>query len=141
MSESEPQRPHYAAGGVLTRLSASGPEIVVIHRPRYDDWSLPKGKLKLGESWEAAALREVREETGYRATITSFAGPITYQVDGRAKIVVFWNMRAEDDPIFRASREVDAREWMSPADACERLDYAVERQLIGEIFQLRVRQK
>ena len=136
MSHSKPQRPLYAAGGVLTRLSASGPEIVVVHRSRYDDWSLPKGKLKAGESWEAAALREVREETGCRATITSFAGSITYQVNGRAKIVLFWNMQAEDDTIFQPSKEVDAHEWMSPADGCERLDYAVERQLVREIFQL-----
>ena len=117
-------------------MSASGPEIVVIHRPRYDDWSLPKGKLKVGESWEPAALREVLEETGYRATITSFAGPITYLVNGRPKVVLFWNMQVEDDMSFQASREVDAREWLSARAAYGRLAYAVERQLIGDLFQL-----
>ena len=68
----ETERPIHAAGGVLQRTSVSGPEVLLIHRPRYDDWSLPKGKLKTWESWEAAALREVLEETGYRSTITNF---------------------------------------------------------------------
>jgi 8-oxo-dGTP diphosphatase len=126
--------PLYAAGGVLTRRSASGPEIVLVHRPRYDDWSLPKGKLKRGEAWEAAALREVREETGYRATIASFAAPILYQVDGRPKIVLFWNMRVEDDARFQPSKEVDAFAWLPPAAARARMSYAVERRLVAELF-------
>ena len=86
--EVEPARPDEveltgpirAAGGVLWRLSTDGAEILLIHRPRYDDWTLPKGKLKVHESWETAALREVLEETGYRASIMSFAGPVTYEV-------------------------------------------------------------
>jgi 8-oxo-dGTP diphosphatase len=127
-------RPLYAAGGVLTRSSACGPEIALVHRPRYDDWSLPKGKLKRGEAWEAAALREVREETGYRATITSFAAPIVYLVDGRPKIVLFWNMRAEGDTRFQPSKEVDAFAWLPPAAARARMTYAVERQLMAELF-------
>lgn len=125
-------RPIYAAGGVLTRESAVGTEIVVIHRPRYDDWTLPKGKLKPREPWEAAALREVHEETGYRATITTFAGPVTYHVAGRLKIVLFWNMRPDGESHFQASKEVDAFEWLSPVAACARLNYAVERQLLAE---------
>ncbi|HEY1296844.1 MAG TPA: NUDIX hydrolase [Chloroflexota bacterium] len=127
-------RPIYAAGGILRRLTEGRPEIVVIHRPRYDDWSLPKGKLKSGEAWEAAALREVSEETGYRATITSFAGPITYHVDGRPKIVLFWNMQVAGDMGSGPSREVDAREWLSPAAARARLTYAIEGQLVAELF-------
>jgi 8-oxo-dGTP diphosphatase len=131
--ESE-QRPILAAGGVLRRLASGRPEIVLVHRPRYDDWSLPKGKLKSGEAWEAAALREVREETGYRAIITSFAGPITYQVDGRPKIVLFWNMQADGDTCFRPSKEVDTFEWLPPAAASARLNYAVERRLVADLF-------
>jgi 8-oxo-dGTP diphosphatase len=124
----------YAAGGILRRVSSGGPEIVVIHRPRYDDWSLPKGKLKSGETWEAAALREVREETGYRAVITSFAGPITYRVDGKPKIVLFWNMHVDGDAHFRATKEVDTFEWLPPAAARARLSYAVERRLVADLF-------
>jgi 8-oxo-dGTP diphosphatase len=134
----ETERPIYAAGGVLRR-SVNAPEILVIHRPRYDDWSLPKGKLKSGEEWEVAALREVLEETGYHSTITSFAGPVLYHVNGRSKIVLFWNMRVEEDAQFLPSREVDAIEWMSPAAACARLNYPVERRLLAELFPLQVR--
>jgi 8-oxo-dGTP diphosphatase len=128
------QRPIFAAGGILRRLAIGGPEIVVIHRPRYDDWSLPKGKLKKGEAWETAALREVREETGYHAIITSFAGPITYHVDGRPKVVLFWNMRVDRDSSFRPTKEVDVFEWLPPAAACARLNYAVERRLVADLF-------
>jgi 8-oxo-dGTP diphosphatase len=132
--EEAEQRPIHAAGGVLRRATTRGTEIVLIHRPRYDDWSLPKGKLKVGEGWEAAALREVREETGYRATITSFAGPITYQVDGRPKIVLFWNMQVDSDTAFRPNKEVDTFEWLPPAAACARLNHAVERRLVADLF-------
>jgi 8-oxo-dGTP diphosphatase len=128
------QRPIFAAGGVLQRATTAGPEIVVIHRPRYDDWSLPKGKLKSGETWEAAALREVREETGYRAVITSFAGPVTYPVDGRPKLVLFWNMHVDGDGRFRPTKEVDTFEWLPPAVARARLNYAVERRLVADLF-------
>ena len=130
----ETERPIHAAGGVLRRTSVSGPEVLLIHRPRYDDWSLPKGKLKTWESWEAAALREVLEETGYRSIITSFAGPVMYQVNGRPKIVLFWNMEVEGDTHFQPSKEVDAVEWMSPTAAYARLTYSVERRLLAELL-------
>jgi 8-oxo-dGTP diphosphatase len=126
--------PIYAAGGVLRRIAASGPEIVLVHRPRYDDWSLPKGKLKRGEAWEAAALREVQEETGYRAKITSFAGPLTYLVNGRLKIVLYWNMEVDTDNVFHPSKEVDTLASLPPAAAYARLTYAVERRLLSEVF-------
>ena len=128
------RQPIYAAGGVLRRQSSSGPQVVVVHRPRYGDWSLPKGKLRAGEAWEAAALREVHEETGYRATITSFAGPITYLAEGTLKIVRFWNMQVDGETSFRPSKEVDAFEWLSPAAARKRLTYADERQLLTDLF-------
>jgi 8-oxo-dGTP diphosphatase len=132
--EENEQRPIFAAGGVVRRVGTDGVEILLVHRPRYDDWSLPKGKLKKGEAWEDAALREVREETGYRAIITSLAGPITYRVDGRPKIVLFWNMQIDGDTRFRATKEVDAFEWLAPAAACARLNYSVERRLVADLF-------
>src|ERR1700743_1070215 len=88
-----------AAGGLLWRETAGTTEIAVVHRKRYgEDWTLPKGKLKSGESSLEAALREVHEETGYRATIISFAGAISYETSHGAKRVLFWNMSAEGQP-------------------------------------------
>jgi len=126
--------PIFAAGGVLRRQSASGLEIVLVHRPRYEDWTLPKDKLKPGETWEAAALREVQEETGYRAAIMSFAGPVTYHVDGRLKLVLFWNMQVTGDTRFLPSNEVDRFEWLLPAAALARLGYSLERRLVAGLF-------
>jgi 8-oxo-dGTP pyrophosphatase MutT (NUDIX family) len=128
------ERPIRAAGGVLQRPSVTGPEILLVHRPRYDDWSLPKGKLKTCESWESAALREVFEETGHRPIITSFAGPVIYRVNGRPKIVLFWSMQVEGDAVFHPSREVDAVDWLDPAAAYARLKYPSERQLLADLF-------
>ena len=70
-------------------------ELAVIHRPKYDDWSLPKGKLKPGEGFREAALREVEEETGCRARLLLFAGITFYFVSRRPKVVLFWHMRQE----------------------------------------------
>ena len=67
-----------AAGGVVWRRGENGVEIVVAHRPRYDDWSLPKGKLDKGEGWEQAALREVEEEVGLRCRLGPELEPVTY---------------------------------------------------------------
>jgi 8-oxo-dGTP diphosphatase len=68
-----------AAGGVVWRAGAGGaPEFVAVHRPRYDDWSLPKGKLDPGETWEQAALREVEEEVGLRCTLGAELPPVAY---------------------------------------------------------------
>jgi 8-oxo-dGTP diphosphatase len=128
------ERPIRAAGGILRRMVTGEPEIAVIHRPRYCDWSLPKGKLKTGETWEAAALREVQEETGYRATMTSLAGPLVYYVNGRLKIVLLWNMQVDGDTLLPRSKEVDACQWLSPAAAYARMTYPIERRLLADMF-------
>src|SRR3954453_460961 len=97
-----------ASGGVVYRRSDDGIEILLVHRPRYDDWSLPKGKLDAGESWEDAALREVEEETGMRCRLGEELEPITYQDrKGRDKVVGYWLMEPEDDIDFVANDEVD----------------------------------
>src|SRR2546421_9477313 len=84
----------HAAGGVVSRETAAGKEFLLVHRRRYGDWCLPKGKLKPGETSEQAALREVYEETGYAVERSSFLGEMRYAVNGVPKIVRFWNMRA-----------------------------------------------
>jgi 8-oxo-dGTP diphosphatase len=93
-------------------------EVAVIHRPRYDDWSIPKGKLNVGEIEVEGAVREVLEETGYRPTIVCPLGESAYLKEGRPKLVRYWSMRAEGG-IFTPSREVDELRWLSVGDARE----------------------
>lgn len=119
-----------AAGGLLWRSGPSGREIAIVHRERYDDWTLPKGKLDPGESWEQAALREVWEETGCRAEITGFAGAVAYQTEKGAKVVRFWNMRVLKDDGSPSDGEVDRVVWLSPQVALTKLQYPLEYALL-----------
>ena len=94
-----------ASGGVVWRRGDDGVEIVVAHRPRYDDWSLPKGKLDKGESWEQAALREVEEEVGLKCRLGPELEPTSYEDrKGRAKVVRYWLMEPKGDRAVRAQR-------------------------------------
>ena len=74
-------------------------EVAIIHRPRYDDWSIPKGKLNVSEIEIEGGVREVTEETGYRPTIVSPLGEVSYLKEGRPKVVRYWSMRAERRPV------------------------------------------
>jgi 8-oxo-dGTP diphosphatase len=120
-----------AAGGLLWRAGPRGPELAVIHRPRHRDWTLPKGKLELGESFRDAALREVAEETGCGARLLRFAGFTFYLAAGRPKLVAFWHMRADACSPFEPSEEVDRLEWLTPPEAGARLDHAGERRMLA----------
>lgn len=110
-----------AAGGVLGRPGADGEvEVLLVHRPRYDDWTLPKGKLEPGETHEQAALREVEEETGLRSELGRELSSTSYHDSkGRPKRVRYWAMRPLAGE-FRPHDEVDEIRWVSLADA-ERL--------------------
>lgn len=119
-----------AAGGLLWRRSSAGYEVAIVHRKRYDDWTLPKGKLNDGEGWEQAALREVKEETGYDATVLAFAGAIAYQPDHHPKVVRFWHMMATGEPAPRIDDEVAEVVWLPPNVARRRLQYPLEQALI-----------
>jgi 8-oxo-dGTP diphosphatase len=118
-----------AAGGVVRRDG----RIALVHRPRYDDWSLPKGKLVPGESWEQAALREVREETGLECVLGDELSSTRYRDrKGRSKLVRYWSM----DPVggeFEPNDEVDELRWLEPADAAGLLTYPHDRVLAQEI--------
>ncbi|HET6831015.1 MAG TPA: NUDIX hydrolase [Solirubrobacterales bacterium] len=121
-----------AAGGVVVRNGADGLEVAVVHRPRHDDWSLPKGKLDPGEGFAAAALREVEEETGLRCELGPELMPARYRdARDRPKLVRYWLMRPVGGE-FTANDEVDALEWLSLDAAAGRLDYDHDRRLLAE---------
>jgi 8-oxo-dGTP pyrophosphatase MutT (NUDIX family) len=125
--------PRRAAGGLVVRDGPAGPEVAVVHRPRYDDWSLPKGKLGGGESWEDAALREVREETGMRCELGRELAPARYRDRrGREKLVRYWLMRPLEGG-FVPSDEVDELRWLEPGRAVELLDYEHDRGLVAAL--------
>ena len=115
-----------AAGGVIIRDG----KVAVVHRDRYDDWSLPKGKLDAGESFEEAALREVREETGLECELGRELEPVSY-VDqkGRPKLVRYWLMEVTGGD-FEANDEVDEMRWLEPAEAARLLSYPHDRELV-----------
>ena len=120
-----------AAGGVVWRPAGDDVEVLVVHRPRYDDWSLPKGKLLAGEPAVVGAVREVGEETGADVVVGRTLGTTRYPVllDGHEvpKSVRWWAMRATGGR-FSPNDEVDAVRWLRPADAVELLSRAGERE-------------
>ena len=121
-----------AAGGVLLRAADDGVEVAVIHRPKYEDWSLPKGKLDAGEGFEQAAVREVEEETGMRAELSSELDPVSYRDrKGRTKLVRYWLMRPLDGE-FAPGSEVDELRWLDPDAAAQLLSYEHDADLVRE---------
>ena len=121
-----------AAGGVLWRPGQDGgpPEFAVVHRPRYDDWSLPKGKLDRGECGLTGAVREVREETGLDVTVGRRGRRTSYSVPEGVKRVDYWVMRA--DGRFAANDEVDELRWLSPAAAAGLVTHEHDRDVLAE---------
>jgi 8-oxo-dGTP pyrophosphatase MutT (NUDIX family) len=128
-----------AAGGVLWRPAdnAAGLEIAVVHRPKYDDWSLPKGKIKSDEHPIVGALREVAEETGFTGVVGRDLGEIHYLKDGAPKRVRYWSMRC-DDGRFRPNDEVDELAWLSPDSARKRLLPERDRDLVSGLGRRRL---
>jgi 8-oxo-dGTP diphosphatase len=118
-----------AAGGIVVRADG---RIAVIHRPRYDDWSLPKGKLDGDETFEQGALREVEEETGIRGRILEELSPTRYRDrKGRDKIVRYYRMALDGEPLaFAPNDEVDELRWLTPAEARGVLSYEHDRSLV-----------
>jgi 8-oxo-dGTP diphosphatase len=126
-----------AAGGIVLRGVGDDRELVVVHRPKYDDWSFPKGKLLDGEPEDVAALREVLEETGLRCRLGELVGAVTYADRfGRPKIVHYWTMRPEGGA-FEPGDEVDELRWVHPEDAAALLTYRHDRDLLGAALDVR----
>lgn len=119
--------PVLAAGCVLWRRAPDGgPEICLVHRPRYDDWSFPKGKLKRGETALEAALREVLEETGHHCVPGPALPTARYTANGRPKEVSYWAAEATDGA-FTPNDEVDRLAWLAPGTARARLSRPGDR--------------
>jgi len=133
-----------AAGGVLWRSAGSdragepAVEVALIHRPRYDDWSLPKGKLSPGESDIEGAIREVWEETGYRVRLGRALGEIRYNKRSRwgtrPKVVRYWAMHAEGGS-FIPTNEVDELRWVSLGEAHDLLTYDRDREILAKFVR------
>jgi 8-oxo-dGTP diphosphatase len=121
-----------AAGGVVWRDGDGDEvEILLVHRPRYDDWSLPKGKLDRGETHAGAAVREVEEETGLRCALGAELPSVSYlDAKGRPKVVRYWLMVIERDNGWEPDDEVDARRWVGAATAADHLSYAHDRDVV-----------
>jgi 8-oxo-dGTP pyrophosphatase MutT (NUDIX family) len=125
-----------AAGGVLLAPDDEGrTKVAVIHRPKYMDWSLPKGKLEEGESWQEAALREVEEETGYRGEPIAVLPHVSYlDRKGRRKLVRYWLMEPIEGK-FEPHGEVDELRWVTPDEAYEVLTYPHDKELVRKALR------
>ena len=124
-----------AAGGLVTRRANGGrTEVALVHRPKYDDWSFPKGKVDAGETDEEAALREVREETGLDCALGAELPTVRY-VDGRGrpKRVRYWIMTAVAGGLEIPNAEVDDLRWLAADDATTLLTYPHDQALVRHL--------
>ncbi|WP_277068902.1 NUDIX hydrolase [Saccharomonospora viridis] len=115
-----------AAGAALWRRTSAGTEIAVVHRPHYDDWSLPKGKLDPGETSPVAAVREIAEETGFDAALGQFLTTVEYNVRGAPKKVDYFTAQTVSGK-FAPNEEVDELRWLPPHEARSLLTYPSDR--------------
>ncbi len=124
-----------AAGGVVARSTANGTlEFLVVHRPRYDDWSVPKGKLEPGETIEQAAHREIEEETGLLVELGEKLESSEYaDRHGRPKIVHYWRMTPVGRTAWEPNDEVDETRWIAAAQAATLLTYEHDRRLVATV--------
>ena len=124
-----------AAGGVVRRSRDGGVEFLLVHRPKYNDWSFPKGKCETDEPDEECALREIEEETNLRVALGPELVSTTYVSKGRPKLVRYWLVEPQDPDEARAQNEVDALAWLTPDEAAARLTYARDRDVLRAVLQ------
>jgi 8-oxo-dGTP diphosphatase len=125
-----------AAGGILQRSTPRGDEVMVVYRKRHQDWTLPRGKVKDGESFQEAAMREVQDETGCSCRIGNYLGTISYSDNGVPKVVLFWKMTLVEDKGDRNSNEIGEAMWLQVPAAIERLSHAQEKALLSRVGSL-----
>jgi 8-oxo-dGTP diphosphatase len=127
-----------AAGGVVAREVEGGTEVLVVHRPRYDDWSFPKGKLDPGETFEEAAVREVAEESAVHVELGDELIAVEY-VDhcGRPKVVRYWTMTEVAAGVFAPNHEVDEVRWVELDAARELLSYDTDLAVLDAYLEQR----
>ena len=121
-----------AAGAVVWRPAAGGPEVALVHRPKYDDWSLPKGKREPGEHLLTTAVREVAEETGLRVILGRPLTPLAYQVSGGTKQVSYWVGQCVESLGFVPGSETDEVLWLPVPAAQDQLTYQRDATLLDE---------
>lgn len=127
----------FAAGAVVWRRTKKNVEVALVHRPRYDDWSLPKGKQDPGEAMIACAYREVIEETNLQVALGPFIGDTEYFVPDGLKKVYYWSARlAEDSPEFHPNDEVDLLEWHSLESAAEKVTRDSDREILEKFVNI-----
>ncbi|NIQ01004.1 MAG: NUDIX domain-containing protein, partial [Nitrospinaceae bacterium] len=122
----------FGAGGVVTQPTPTGPWFIGIHHRKHDEWSLPKGTWKPGETLEETALRGVEEETGFSLRFAGTAGLVHYLKPGTLQPVLFWIMVPEGHNRFTPSKEVDRFERFPLSQAVDRLGFAEEKELVTQ---------
>src|SRR6478672_5136838 len=122
-----------AAGGILQRSTPRGDEVMVVYRKRHQDWTLPRGKVRDGESFQEAAMREVQDETGCSCRIGNYLGTISYSDNGVPKVVLFCKMTLVEDKGARNNNEIGEALWLQVPAAIERLTHAQEKALLSRV--------
>lgn len=132
-----------AAGGIVWRKGAGGGlEVLLVHRPRYDDWTFPKGKADPDEPLPLTAVREIAEETGHTVRLVHPLPEVSYRVRGGLKQVAYWICRlVGEETQFQPNREVDAMRWIAPREARKKLSYDHDRRLLESFEDLVARKR
>ena len=125
-----------AAGAVVWRNNKDKTEVAIIHRPKYDDWSFPKGKVEINESLIACAHREVLEETNIQTEFGPYLGDVEYLTQDGKKQVSFWAAKAIDQKAFTSNSEVDELKWVEVKKVKELLTLETDKKILAQFVKL-----
>jgi 8-oxo-dGTP diphosphatase len=136
MAKSSAEKRVAAAGTVVLRPGDGEPEVLLVHRPRYNDWSLPKGKINPDEYLAGCAVRETSEETAIDVRLGMPLDQISYAVGGGTKTVSYWRARAVGEGVHKPDEEVDEVLWLPASEAIDLVTYDDERPVINQALGL-----